>query len=217
MRQIPNLRPFCAALSLTAAVMLFSNAAFAQSGEVTLGNSTIESAIDDTTGSTVFYLEPKNAPSPVKANGHAIAPLYAVVYPVQSTIPTDSLNCQPTNCDHLNVLPFMDPDYGMASTKACGEFNGGAPCSPVKGHTHLLGVASTGGDFNVPWQVYLVLFTPQAFADGTINTRITTLSQLTALENSGEVFTIATPITFLCAIVSQRTYEQGTPMSISLP
>jgi hypothetical protein len=217
MRQILNLRPFCAALSLTAAVMLLSNAAFAQSGEVTLGDSTIESAFDDVTGSMVFYLQPKNAPSPVKANGHAIAPLYAVVYPVQSTIPADSLNCQSTNCDHLNVLPFPDPDYGLASNADCLAFNGGAPCSQVKGHNHLLGVASTGGDFNVAWHVELVLFTSKAFADGTINMKITTLSQLQALVDSGEVFIADTPITFDCAIVSEQTYKLGTPMAISLP
>jgi hypothetical protein len=217
MKQILNLRPFCAALLLAAAAMLLANAAFAQSGEVTLGNSTIEPAIDDMTGNQVFYLQPKGAPFPVNANAHAIAPLYAVVYPVQSTIPADSLDCQATNCDHLNVLPFPDPDYGLASLSACQEFNGGSPCSPVKGHNHLLGIAQTGGDFNVAWAVKLVLFTGQAFADGTINTKITTSSQLQALVASGEVFIADTPITFNCSMVPERTYELGTPMEISVP
>ena len=216
MTHISNLRPLGAALPL-AAVLLFSHAAFAQTGEVVLGNTTIEPAFDDTTGNMVFYLEPKNAPFPVKANTHAIAPLYAVVYPVQSTLPADSLNCQSTNCDHLNVLPFPDPDYGLASDADCQQFNAGAPCSPVKGHNHLLGVARTGGDFNVAWQVELVLFTSQAFADGTINTKITTLAQLQSLIDSGEVFIADTPIIFDCAIVSQATYNRGTPMEIPFP
>jgi hypothetical protein len=217
MKQILNLRPFCAALLVAGAVLLFSHAAFAQSGEVTLGNSTIEPAIDDTTGNPIFFLQPKGAPFPVNANAHAIAPLYAVVYPVQSTIPADSLNCQPTNCDHLNVLPFPDTDYGLATAADCLEFNAGAPCSAVKGHNHLLGIARTGGDFNVAWAVELVLFNSKAFADGTINTKITTLSQLQSLVDRGEVSIVPTPITFNCSIVPQRTYELGTPMEIPVP
>ena len=217
MKEVLNPRPFCAALLLAGVAMLFSSAAIAQSGEVTLGNSTIEPAFDDVTGNQVFYLQPKGAPFPVNANAHAIAPLYAVVYPVQSTIPADSLNCQPTNCDHLNVLPFPDPDYGFASLSDCQQFNGGAPCSPVKGHNHLLGIAQTGGDFNVAWAVELVLFNSKAFADGTINTKITTLSQLQSLVDSDEVSIVPTPISFNCSIVPERTYELGRPMAISVP
>ena len=216
-QQIPNLRPFCAARLVAASIILFSHAAFAQSGEVVLGKSTIEPALDDSTGNMVFILETQKTPFPVKANQHAIAPLYAVVYPVQSTIPADSLNCQPTNCDHLNVLPFPDPDYGLASDADCQAFNAGSPCSPVKGHNHLIGIASTGGDFNVAWHVELALFTSQAFVDGAINTRITTLSQLQSLIDSGDVFLADTPTTFDCAVVSQSAYDHGTPLQIPFP
>ena len=217
MQQISNRRSLCAATLVAAGIILFSHAALAQSGEVVLGKSSIEPALDDSTGNVVFMLETQKTPSPVKANQHAVAPLYAVVYPVQSTVPADSLNCQPTNCDHLNVLPFPDPDYGLASDADCQAFNAGAPCSPVKGHNHLIGIASTGGDFNIAWHVQFALFTSQAFADGTINTRISTLAQLQSLIDSGEVFIADTPITFDCAIVSQSTYDQGTPLAIPFP
>jgi hypothetical protein len=119
----------------------------------------------------------------------------------------------------LNVLPFPDSDYGAlsGSDQACTDFNGGSPCSPVKGHDHLVGVASTGGNFNQAWHVELVIFSPAAFVDGSINTRITTLSQLQALEQSGDVFIVDTPITFSCSVTSKETYERGTPVVIPYP
>jgi hypothetical protein len=62
----------------------------------------------------------------------------------------------------LNLaLLFPDVDYGAlpGSDKACADFNGGGPCSPVEGHDPLLGVASTSGDFNVAWHVKLAVVT----------------------------------------------------------
>lgn len=219
MKTIRSCSLFRAALLMGATAILGVSTAFAQSGEVKLGNSTVEPAFDDTNGNPVFYLETSKSPMPVKANAHAIAPLYAVVYPISSSIPDVEMNCQPTNCDHLEVLPFPDPDYGLlaGSDPACQAFNGGQPCSPVKGHDHLIGIASTGGDFNVPWQVKLVLFNSKAFGDGTINTPITTLSQLQSLVDSGEVFIVDTPITFDCAVVSEQTYDNGTPLVVPYP
>lgn len=210
---------FGAILLIGVSAILGVSTAFAQSGEVTLGNSSIEPAFDDVTGNPVFYLETKKSPMPVKANSHAIAPLYAVVYPVNSSVPADEFNCQPTNCDHLNVLPFQDPDYGLlaGSDPACQTFNGGQPCSPVKGHDHLIGIASAGGDFNVPWQVQLVIFMGKAFHDGAINTPITTVAQLQSLVNAGDVFIVDTPITFDCAVVSEQTYDNGTPLVVPYP
>jgi len=219
MKTIKSCSLLGAALVMVVTGILSVSTAFAQSGEVKLGNSTIEPAFDDTTGNPIFYLATSKSPMPVKANAHAIAPLYAVVYPVDSAVPADDLNCQPTNCDHLEVLPFPDMDYGTlpGSDPACRDFNGGQPCSPVKGHDHLIGIASTGGDFNVAWQVVLVIFTSKAFQDGAVNTPVTTLAQLQALVSNSDVFTIVTPITFDCAPVSGRTYLNGTPLVVQYP
>lgn len=211
---------FRAALLMAATAVLGVSTVLAQStGEVLLGNSSVEPAFDDITGNLVFYLETSKSPMPVKANAHAIAPLYAIVYPVNSSVPADGLNCQRTNCDHLNVLPFQDPDYGMlaGSDPACQAFNAGQPCSPVKGHDHLIGIAATGGDFNVAWQVVLVIFKSKAFGDGTINTPIRTLKQLQSLVDEDDVMMVNTPITFDCAVVSEHTYDNGAPMVVAYP
>jgi len=81
----------------------------------------------------------------------------------------------------------------------------------------LVGIASTGGDFNVAWHVWLVVFTQSGFADGAINTRVTTLSQLTALVDKGDARFIDTGFTFHCSATSQQTYEIGTPKVIQYP
>src|SRR5262249_52366498 len=144
---------------------------------------------------------------------------YLPLYPVNSTLPASEFNCQPNNCDHSNVLPFPNPDYGVLAGKdpRCADFNGGSPCSPVKGHDHMVGVASTQGDFNVAGHVKLLVFTHKAFTDGKINTRITTLGQIEALKTSGDLIELDTPVTFNCSIVSERTYENGTPVVIAFP
>jgi hypothetical protein len=215
MNKLLNLRSFCAALLFAAAVLTYSNTAFAQTGEVLQGNSTIGPVFDSATGDTVFVRQALGAPMPVNSNVNSMAPVYVVVYPVQSTIPADSLQCQPTNCDHLNVLPFPDSDYGLGSDAQCQQWNAGAPCSLVKGHVHLLGVASDGGDFKVPHYVRLVLFTGQAFgADGAINKLVRTLAEMQALVDNGDAFIADTPITVNLSIVPERTYELGTPTVI---
>lgn len=189
------------------------------SGQHAFGQSEVEPAFDDSNGNAIYLKSPLKNPFPSEANPRATAPMYTVVYPLSSTVPADQLNCQPTNCDHLNVLPFADSDYGAlpGSDQACMDFNGGSSCSPVKGHDHLVGVASTGGDFNQAWHVELVIFSSTAFLDGSINTRITTLSQLLALEQSGDVFIVDTPITFNCSVTSEETYDRGTSVVIPYP
>ena len=218
MTQILNLRTSCAAVLFAAAVMLFSSSAFAQSGEVLQGGSTIGPVFDSATGNIVFVRQALGAPMPVNSNVNSMAPVYVVVYPLQSTVPDDSLNCQPTNCGHLNVLPFPDPDYGFGSDTQCQRWNAGSPCSLVKGHNHLFGVASDGGDFKVPHYVKLVIFTHQAFAecvtnaDCAVNKAVTTLGQMQALVASGDVVVLDTPITVNLSVVPERTYELGTPL-----
>lgn len=209
-------------LSAVLALLAVATAAYAQdseSGQRNFAQVSVEPAIDYANGNTIYLLTPVKAPFPSKANAVATAPLYLPLYPLSSTVPADDLNCQPNNCDHANVLPFPSTDYGFlpGSDKRCTDFNGGDPCSPVKGHDHLVGVAKTKGDFNVAWHVEFVVFTSKAFTDGNINTRITTLNQINALVASKDVVIIDTPVTFNCSITSERTYELGTPVVIPFP
>jgi hypothetical protein len=208
-----------ALVGLVALLCTTTNAVGQESGQRNYANVSVEPAIDYSNGSTVYLLTPTKAPFPSKANPVATAPLYLPLYPLTSTVVADDLNCQPTNCDHVNVLPFPSPDYGVlaGTDQRCMDFNGGGACSAVKGHDHLVGVGSTHGDFNVAWAVKLVVFTHAGFEDGAINTRITTLSLLHALITKGDVVVLDTPVTFNCSVVSERPYELGTPVVIPFP
>jgi len=159
------------------------------SGQRAFGQVTVEPAVDLATGTEVFLLTPNNAPLPVNAAARAHAPLYLPLYPTASTIPADSLNCTPTNCDHVQTFGY-----------------------PLKGHDHLIGVPPTG-DFNVAWDVILVAFTPKGFGDGAINTRILTETQLDAAVANGDAFEIGPVVSFNCSITSITTYLKGTPLS----
>ena len=204
-----------AVLSLTAT----TKAVTFDSGQRKFGQAEVEPAFDDSNGNGIYLLTPLKAPLPSMANAKAQAPMYLPVYPLSSTVPAAELNCQPTNCDHLNVLPFPVTGYGAlpGTAQACKDFNGGNPCSEVLGHNHLVGIASTMGDFNVAWHVKLVLFTAAGFSDGSINKMVTTLSQVQALVKSGDAFIADTPIIFNCSSTSQQTYDTGTPVIISYP
>lgn len=221
MKTISGYILFRAALLMGAIAISGVPATFAQtvdSGQNALGKSTIEPAYDDANGSVIYLLTPDKAPLPSNANSAATAPLYLVVYPLGSTIDANTLNCTPTNCDHVNVLPFPDPDYGAlpGTSQVCTDFNGGSPCSLVKGHDHLVGIPPTG-DFNIAWAVKLVFFTSAAFTDHAINTRITTAAQIWALVHSGDAVVADTPILFNCSKVSESTYNRGTPVVINFP
>jgi len=180
-----------------------------QTGMRAVGNgTTVEPAVNDVTGSQVFLITPNHAPffdgtgtaSPSFKNS---APLYLVTYPLQSTVDVgaDPLNCYtegffdsrlPYNCDHAQI-------------------------PGIKGHDHLVGVPGSqkaGGDFNVQWHVVATFFTPQGIADGAMNTRILTLTQLQAAEASGDVTPpMDTGIYFYCSVVSGSGYMAGTPLS----
>jgi hypothetical protein len=176
-------------LALTMAP-LSASAGSTPSGMVAFGQATVEPAVNDADGSTVFLLTPNNAPFPSKADAaHATAPLYLPLYPVGSTIDPSTLNCRPTNCDHVQHFFY-----------------------PIIGHDHLVGVKPTG-DFNVAWHVWVIAFTPQGFADGAINNRLMTLSAIQAAEHAGDVFPIDSGITFNCSIVSQTVFNLGTPLT----
>ena len=237
MKTIRSCSLFRWALSLAATTILCSPIpALAQtselfSGEVIQGNSTIGPVFDSATGATLFVRQPLGAPMPVDSNVNAMSPVYVVVYPLDSHLPADSLQCLPTNCDHLNVLPFPDPDYKPDPNSnytqeeidaICQKWNGGAPCSLVLGHVHLFGVASDGGDFTVPHYVKLLLFTHQAFTNCAIDRPdcvydklVRTLAQMQALVVSGDLTPpLDTPITVNLSVVPEQTYELGTPTVI---
>ena len=77
----------------------------------------------------------------------------------------------------------------------------------VVGHDHLLGIASTGGDFNVLWEPVLVLFTSVSAS----MTHITTLAEIKAAEAANEAFEVPLPpATFHCSVVSAARYNQAT-------
>jgi hypothetical protein len=179
------------------------------SGEHILGQASIEPAYNDGTGGLVYLLTPdKLAPlgsHPFGGSQHAAAPLYLVVYPPGTA---GTFNCMgvPGNC------PDHDPTIaGVATAVETGTY--GADPTIVPGHDHLVGIAKTGGDFNVPWHVYVELFTSKAAV-----THITTLSQLQAAWASGAVLAtssgqgVDTGITFICAVVSQAPYQAGQPV-----
>ncbi len=163
------------------------------SGQRAFGQVTVEPAVDDATGNEIFLLTPNNVPMPSNAALRAHAPLYLVLYPTSSTIDANTLNCQPSNCDHVQTFAY-----------------------PLKGHDHLVGVPHTG-DFNVAWDVVLVAFSQQGFADGAINNRILTLDQLNIALAAGDVVPIGPVTSFNCSITSAATYLKGTPLTFTLP
>lgn len=199
-------------LLLFAALWLLAGGAFAQSGQTAFGQVSVEPAIDYATGNTIFLLTPSKAPFPSKANPRATALLYLVTYPVGSSVNPALLNCQPNNCDHVNVLPFPAPGYPNGGA-LCANY--GLPvngCGLVIGHDHLVGVPHTG-DFNVAWSVVLVVFTQKGIDAGLANTRVLTLNEISNLVTNGDAFFAPTPIVFNCSITSAATYYRGAPMS----
>jgi hypothetical protein len=173
------------------------------SGERTHGNVSIEPAYNDFDGSIIYLLTPNRlaplgANNPInKVNSHAVAPLFLIVYPPGTP---GVFNCMgvPGNCpDHAGAIA------GVATSVMPGVY--GTNAGAVPGHDHLVGVRPTG-DFNVPWHVYIELFT-----SSTAVTHITTLSGLQAAWSSGSILELDSGITFVCAVVSERTYLAGTP------
>jgi len=175
------------------------------SGERVAGHAVIEPAYDDSTGNLVYLLTPSRlAPlspnNPINnVNPHAVAPLYLVVYPPGTPWTLNCMGASPGNCpDHAGVIA------NIATTNFSGVY--GVTPAAVPGHDHLVGIAKTGGDFNVPWRVFLEFFTSTSAV-----THITTLAQLQAAWNRGDVVGIDSGITFVCAVVSRSAYLAGTP------
>lgn len=190
-------------------VMIGDTSYSTATGHFTGGGGTVEPAIDDANGSTVYLFTPNNAKT--HANTHNFAPLYLVVYPVGSGIDPASLNCQHLLAD-LTTLHDNCIDHGPIVA-------GAADASPVYvrgviGHDHLVGIASSGGDFNVIWEPVLVLFNS---VDAS-TTRILTLDQLNKAFGAGQVSETPLPsLDFNCASVSAAVYNHGTPAPVVGP
>jgi hypothetical protein len=189
------------------------------SGERIVPQGAAESALNGQTGNLVFQVVPAHAPLPTQTNGAAQTRLYFVMYPLSSDVPANSLNCQPDNCDHLNVLPFTNANYDPlpGSSAACTDFNQGSPCSQVKGHDHLRAGSPPRGESTSNWSEYLVVFTADGIDDGAYNHRITTLNQLYSLESSGDVTVIGPVGTVTLAPATQQLYQLGTPLEVTYP
>jgi len=184
-----------------------ANPADPTSGRFTGGGGTIEPAYDDATGALV-YLQTPNGPHvnpPKKIDPGTgmpinVAPIYLPMYPAGSGIDPATLNCAHVPADNC-------PDHGpllaaVAQSIIPSVYGGG-----VVGHDHLVGIASTGGDFNILWEPVLVLFTNPDAA----TTHITTLQQINADVTSGDAIEVPIPpATFHCSSVSAKAYWRGT-------
>ncbi len=189
---------------------MYGNTSFdSTNGVFTGGGGTIEPAYDGTTGELVYLQTPNNAHVNL---GHVpidpgtgmpinVAPIYLPVYPTRSGIDPATLNCAHVPADNC-------PDHGpLIAGLAMGAmptvYGGG-----VVGHDHLVGIASTGGDFNILWEPVVVLFTNAAAATH----HITTIAQINAAVASGNAIEIALPpATFHCSSVSAAAYWKATP------
>jgi hypothetical protein len=201
-----------AGLALAAVVAVAPTLAAAgglPTGETTLGQTTIEPAYDDANGTLVYLSTPNKAHvNPVFA--HNVAPIYLPVYPVGSTVGT--LNCQDLTATTVENCPDHGPAVaGAAMQISAGMGFGSVYAGGVLGHDHLVGIASTGGDFNILWEPVLVLFKNSNLAN---TDHVTTLAELNRLMIAKDVVEIPLPsLTFHCSAVSAAVYQKGTPVA----
>jgi hypothetical protein len=202
-----------AALTAAAAMTVLlgaptATAASLPTGERITGGTVIEPAYDDANGSLVYLSTPQGAT--VHPNfAHNVAPIYLPVYPAGVNVGT--LNCEDTTATTTENCPDHGPEVaGAAMAISASAGFGSVYANGVLGHDHLVGIASTGGDFNVLWEPVLILFTNTTAA----SQHVTTLSQVQGLLNSGNA--IPAPLqsaTFHCASVSVAVYNRGTPFT----
>ena len=171
------------------------------SGERVAGQSSIEPAYDDVTGTITYLKTPLNSPFPTHTSSNAEAPLYLVEYPPGTTVGT--LNCMgvPGNC------PDHDGEVAGAATHIMPSVYGTDP-TKVPGHDHLVGTPGSGGDFNVAWHVYEVLFTNKPAA----NTHITTKAALDAAVANRNAIIVDLGFAFHCSVAPATVYMNGTPV-----
>ena len=173
------------------------------SGERQHGNTVVEPAYDDTDGSVIYlstpgHLAPLGPTNEIQhVNPHAVAPLYLIVYPVK--IATFDCAGVPGNCP--------DHDGAIAEAAVSVEPNVyGTNHLLVPGHDHLVGGHGSGA-YNSAWHVYVELFTSLGAV-----AHITTLAELDAAKAAGSIQEVDTGIVFLCSIVSESAYMNGTPL-----
>jgi hypothetical protein len=173
------------------------------SGERQLGRTIIEPGYDDRTGDLIYIMTPIGAPFPSHANKHAISPLYLIVYPHSAAASVGTMSCAHEGGDNCaDHGPFFSD---LAQGEEPGVYGGG-----VWGHDHMMDGAG-GSEFNVAWEIVVVLFTNAAAA----NTHITTEEQLYAALDAGVARTIETGVTFNCNLVSAATYYRATPLPLA--
>jgi hypothetical protein len=178
-------------------------------GEVTLGQTTIEPAYNDITGTIIYLLTPNKAQENANA-AHAVAPLYLIMYPksVGSTIGT--VNCQHQPADNC-------PDHGPSIAGLAEFANATVYGAGVWGHDHLVAAPPSppaAGDFNIAWLPVVVLFNDIA----TASTHVTTMAQLNSLIAANKVSLIPIPpATFHCSVTPEATYRNGTPVTPAPP
>lgn len=178
-------------------------------GERLLGQTVIEPAYDDGSGEVIYLMTPIGAPIPSKSNSNAVSPLYLVVYP-NSAAPFVG----PMNCAHQpnDDCPTHGPGTSIDSALAIPSVYGPPDGSGVWGHDHLVD-APGGREFNVAWEVVVILFTSSVAA----RPHITTDAQIDAFVDSGRAIRIDTGFVFNCNVVSAATYRRATPLPPVLP
>jgi hypothetical protein len=189
------------------------------------GGGAIEPAFDDSTGTIVYLRTPnhtqnaKNLPGKMVPFGDLgfslpinVAPIFLPVYPVGSNIDPTTLNC-----DHvapLNPGPGTgDNCIDHGNLVAAAAVGSGLPAyaGGVLGHDHLVGIAKTGGDFNVLWEPVLVLFKNV----NPTQERITMLSQIEDAYHAGTIILAPAPsLTFHCSAEGSAAYDKATPAPI---
>lgn len=210
-------------LATAVAVPATATAGTYPTGQTTLGGVTTEPAFDAATGSLVYLATPDGTQKggQVHLTPTNYAPLWLPVYPADSTVPEATLNCQHLYWDNC-------PDHGPLIAGVAQSLGGPSPAfglpashaydSGVLGHDHLVGIASTGGDFNVAWVPIALFFTDQAVTDGAIDHRILTVADVQAAIARGDVETLTlAPAAFDCASVSSAVYWRGTPVTPAGP
>ena len=174
------------------------------SGERQLGRTIIEPGYDDRTGELIYIMTPMGTPSPSHANAHAISPLFIVVYPNAAADAVGMMNCAHEGGDNCG-------DHGpgiadLAQATVPNVYGDG-----VWGHDHIMN-GTGGSDFNVTWQVVVVLFTNLDAA----KTHITTEAQLDAAIDAGDAFSIVTPTILHANLVAKATYDRAKALPPAL-
>ena len=170
------------------------------SGQRQLGQTVIEPGYDDKTGNLIYIMTPMGAPFPSHADAHAVSPLFIVVYPNSAASSVGTMSCAHEGGDNC-------PDHGPAFAALAQTVVPRVYGDGVWGHDHVMD-GPGGSEFNVAWQVVVVLFTNAEAA----KTHITTEAQLDAAIEAGDAFTIETPTIFNCNLVSAATYRRATPI-----